>query len=52
METAAYRGALVEADFKRSTIAIKLAAVHWLYEAVVWRGLRADNPAERQDYQG
>jgi site-specific recombinase XerD len=31
--------------YSRGTVGVKLAAVRRLYEAAVWRGLRADNPA-------
>ena len=41
----AYRKHLVEAGYKRRTVALKLAAVRRLYEALVWRGLRQGNPA-------
>ncbi len=41
----AYRKHLVEAGYKRTTIAFKLAVVKRLYEAAQWRGLRLDNPA-------
>jgi len=41
----AYRKHLVDAAYKRTTIALKLAVVRRLYEAIRWRGLRADNPA-------
>ena len=40
-----YRKALVQAQYKRSTIAFKLGVVRRLYEAAQWRGLRMDNPA-------
>ena len=40
-----YRKALVDAEYKRSTIALKLGVVRRLYEAAQWRGLRMDNPA-------
>ena len=42
----AYRRHLVDADYTRGTISVKLSAVRRLYQAAVWRGLRADNPAE------
>ena len=41
----AYRKHLVDAGFKPSTVALKLAVVRRLYEAARWRGLRQDNPA-------
>ena len=41
----AYRKYLVETGYKPTTIALKLAVVRRLYEAIQWRGLRADNPA-------
>ena len=41
----AYRKRLVEAGYRRTTVALKLAVVKRLYEALVWRGLRVDNPA-------
>jgi site-specific recombinase XerD len=41
----AYRKDLLEAGYRRSTIALKLAVVRRLYEAIRWRGLRSDNPA-------
>jgi integrase/recombinase XerD len=41
-----YRRHLVEADYTRGTIGVKLSAVRRLYQAAVWRGLRPDNPAE------
>jgi len=44
-EIAAYRKALVDNGYKRSTIATKLSIIRRLYQAAVWRGLRADNPA-------
>lgn len=40
----AYRAYLV-GSYTRGTIATKLAALRRFYEAAVWRGLRADNPA-------
>lgn len=40
-----YRRHLVDRGYTRATIALKLAAVGRLYEALTWRGLRADNPA-------
>ena len=40
-----YRRHLVETGYKPTTIALKLAVVRRLYEAVRWRGLRKDNPA-------
>lgn len=40
-----YRRYLVKQEYKRDTIAVKLQAVGRLYEAMLWRGLRADNPA-------
>jgi site-specific recombinase XerD len=40
-----YRKYLVETGYKPTTIALKLAVVRRLYEAIQWRGLRADNPA-------
>jgi site-specific recombinase XerD len=42
----AYRRRLVEADYARGTIGVKLSVVHRLYQAAVWRGLRADSSAE------
>jgi site-specific recombinase XerD len=41
----AYRKYLLEAGYRRTTVALKLAVVKRLYEALRWRGLRADNPA-------
>jgi integrase/recombinase XerD len=41
----AYRRYLVEQDYAPGTIAFKLAVVRRLYDALVWRGVRADNPA-------
>jgi len=41
----AYRKDLLEAGYRRSTVALKLAVVRRLYEAIRWRGLRSDNPA-------
>lgn len=41
----AYRKRLLEAGYKRTTVALKLAVVKRLYEALRWRGLRADDPA-------
>ena len=41
----AYRKHLVDAGFKPSTVALKLAVARRLYEAARWRGLRPDNPA-------
>jgi integrase/recombinase XerD len=41
----AYRKHLVEAGYRRTTIALKLSVVKRLYEAARWRGLRPDNPA-------
>lgn len=41
----AYRKHLVDADYRPTTIALKLAVVRRLYEAIRWRGLRVDNPA-------
>jgi len=41
----AYRKYLVETGYKPTTIALKLAVVRRLYEAIQWRGLRTDNPA-------
>jgi site-specific recombinase XerD len=40
-----YRKHLVEADYRPTTVALKLAVVRRLYEAIRWRGLRHDNPA-------
>jgi len=40
-----YRKHLVDAAYRPTTIALKLAVVRRLYEAIRWRGLRADNPA-------
>ena len=40
----AYRRHLVR-DYALGTVAVKLAGVRRLYEAIVWRGLRKDNPA-------
>ena len=39
-----YRRFLVE-TYANGTVATKLAAIRRLFEALVWRGLRADNPA-------
>jgi len=44
-DLAAYRRHLVDAGYARSSISTILAAVRRLYDAAVWRGLRADNPA-------
>jgi site-specific recombinase XerD len=41
----AYRKYLVETGYKPTTIALKLAVVRRLYEAIRWWGLRNDNPA-------
>lgn len=41
----AYRSYLV-VNYKRSTVATKLAVVRQFYAASVWRGLRLDNPAK------
>jgi site-specific recombinase XerD len=41
----AYRKHLVEAGYRPTTVALKLAVVRRLYEAIAWRGLRNDNPA-------
>jgi site-specific recombinase XerD len=41
----AYRKYLVETGYRPTTIALKLAVVRRLYEAIQWRGLRDDNPA-------
>jgi site-specific recombinase XerD len=41
----AYRKYLVETGYKPTTIALKLAVVRRLYEAIRWRGLGNDNPA-------
>ena len=41
----AYRKHLVEAGYRPTTVALKLAVVRRLYEAIRWRGLRHDNPA-------
>lgn len=41
----AYRAALIGEGLARDTVAGRLAAVRRFYEAAVWRGLRADNPA-------
>jgi integrase/recombinase XerC len=41
----AYRKHLVDAGYKQSTIALKLAVVRRLYESIRWHGLRGDNPA-------
>ncbi len=40
-----YRKYLVEAHYRPTTVALKLAVVRRLYEAIRWRGLRHDNPA-------
>jgi site-specific recombinase XerD len=40
-----YRRHLVNQGYTRATIGVKLQAVARLYEAMVWRGLRPDNPA-------
>ncbi len=40
-----YRKDLVDADYRRETVAVKLAAVCRLYKAIRWGGLRSDNPA-------
>jgi len=42
----AYRRHLVEEDYARASISVKLSTVRRLYQAAVWRGLRPDNPAE------
>jgi site-specific recombinase XerD len=39
-----YRQHLAQ-HYGRGTVAVKLAAVRRLYQAAVWRGFRADNPA-------
>jgi site-specific recombinase XerD len=44
-EVKAYRGALVEAGYKASSIAHKLTVLRRFYEAARSAGLRADNPA-------
>jgi site-specific recombinase XerD len=41
----AYRKHLVEVGYRPTTVALKLAVVRRLYEAIRWRGLRHDNPA-------
>ena len=41
----AYRMYLVGAGYKPTAIALKLAVVRRLYEAIQWRGLGDDNPA-------
>jgi integrase/recombinase XerD len=46
-ELALYRRALAEGGYARSTIAVKLSALRRFFQAAVWNGLRADNPAER-----
>ncbi len=43
---ALYRHALSQADYRRSTIGVKLASLRRFFQAAVWHGLRADNPAE------
>lgn len=40
-----YRKALVDAGYREGTVAVKLASVRRLCEAIRWRGLRDDNPA-------
>ena len=40
-----YRRAMVADGLARDTIAARLASVKRFFEAAVWRGLRADNPA-------
>lgn len=44
-DLAAYRRALVAAGLARATVTARLDAVRRFFEAAVWRGLRADNPA-------
>lgn len=44
-DLAVYRRALAQAGYKRSSIGVMLSAVRRFYEAAIWRGLRADNPA-------
>ena len=46
LDLARYRRHLVTEDYERSTIAVKLSAVRRFFEAAIWHGLRADNPAE------
>lgn len=41
----AYRAFLAE-RYARATVATRLAAIRRFYQAAVWRGYRADNPAE------
>ena len=41
----AYRKYLVESGCKPTTIALELAVVRRLYDAIQWRGLRDGNPA-------
>ena len=45
-DVANYRRALSAAGNARATIGAKLAAIRQFFAAAVWRGLRADNPAE------
>ena len=40
-----YRRALVDAKLSRATVTARLDAARRFFEAAVWRGLRADNPA-------
>lgn len=42
----AYRRALVDSGYTRSTVGAKLQAVERFYAAMQWRGLRPDNPAQ------
>ncbi|MBN1137590.1 MAG: tyrosine-type recombinase/integrase, partial [Anaerolineae bacterium] len=44
-EIIAYRKYLIDGGYKQATVALKLAVVRRLYEAIRWRGLRGDNPA-------
>lgn len=41
----AWRAAMVDAKVNRDTIRTRLSALRRFYLAMVWRGLRADNPA-------
>jgi site-specific recombinase XerD len=45
-DLARYRRFLSGAGYTRSTVSVKLSALRQFYQAAVWRGLRADNPAE------
>lgn len=44
-DVVAHRKHLVDADYTRATVALKLVGVRRLYEAAPWRGSRQDSPA-------